>query len=115
MSVVVSVYRKDDGALTHENFAKELEAARAEIQRLLDLIKKLQAQITDLEGQLVEKDDTIRHLQYKLDLCPYKCKKITAPAPAPPPPEPEPEEDPTSRNPQKSALEGFYLGTILRH
>jgi predicted nucleic acid-binding Zn-ribbon protein len=78
-----------------KQLARDLAAARAEMQRLLDMIKTLQAHITHLEAQLIEKDDAIRHLQYKLDLCPYKCKKIDMPAPVSPPPEPEPEEDAT--------------------
>ena len=78
-----------------QNLTRELEEAHAEMQRLLANIQALEMQTKELEAQLVIKDDEVRELKYKLDLCPYKCKKVEAPAPAPPPPELEPEDDPT--------------------
>jgi hypothetical protein len=40
--------------------------------------------LTRLEGDLGEKSDLIRELQYKLDSCPYKCLKIVFPTEEPP-------------------------------
>jgi C-terminal processing protease CtpA/Prc len=75
-----------------KRLAKELEVALSSMERVLALNKHAEARIIDLEAQVVAKGDKIREVQYQLDLCPYKCKKMEAPVP-PPEPEPEPEPD----------------------
>jgi C-terminal processing protease CtpA/Prc/predicted nucleic acid-binding Zn-ribbon protein len=78
-----------------KRLAKELEVALSSMERVLALNKKADTHIIDLQAQVVAKGDKIREVQYQLDLCPYKCKKVEAPVPVPLQPEPEPEEDPT--------------------
>ena len=71
-------------AETHK-LTKQLETARAESQNQMDRAAKIRAHSDQLEAQVKQRDDLLHELQYKLDLCPYKCKKVQAPAPAPTP------------------------------